>query len=221
MKQMFSWNSLAFCMIHQMLAICSLVPLPFYKPRLYISKFPVHVLLKPCLKDFEHNLTSMWNEYNCMVAWTFFGITHPWYWNENWPFPVLWPLLSFPNLLIYWVQHFSSITFRIWNNSAGIPSPPLALFIVMLPQAHLTSHSRKSGSRWVTTPSWSSGSLRSFLYSSSVYYCQVFPISSASHRSLRFLSLILVIPTRLRYTLQYYIGEDHVIIQGHSWRLSW
>ena len=32
-------------------------------------------------------------------------------WNENWPFPVLWPLLSFPNLLTYWGQHFNSIIF--------------------------------------------------------------------------------------------------------------
>ena len=31
----------------------------------------------------------------------------------------------------------------------GIPSPPLALFVVMLPKAHLTSHFRMSGSRWV------------------------------------------------------------------------
>ena len=31
----------------------------FYKPSLFISKFLVHVLLKPCLNDFEHNLTSM------------------------------------------------------------------------------------------------------------------------------------------------------------------
>ena len=38
--------------------------------------------------------------------------------------------------------------FRIWNSSTGIPSPPLALFIVMLCKAHLTSHSRMSGSRW-------------------------------------------------------------------------
>ena len=36
----------------------------------------------------------------------------------------------------------------------GIPSSPLALFIVMLPKAHLTSHSRMSGSRSVITP-WS------------------------------------------------------------------
>ena len=30
--------------------------------------------------------------------------------------------------------------------ATGIPSPPVALFIVMLPKAHLTSHSRMSGS---------------------------------------------------------------------------
>ena len=28
----------------------------------------------------------------------------------NWPFPVLWPLLSFPNLLAFWVQHFHSMS---------------------------------------------------------------------------------------------------------------
>ena len=56
-----------------------------------------------------------------------------------------------------------ALSFRIWNSSVGIPSPPLALFIVMLPEAHLTSHSRISSSRWVTTPSWLSGSLETFL----------------------------------------------------------
>ena len=40
---------------------------------------------------------------------------------------------------------FTASSFRIWNSSTGIPSPPLALFIVMLPKAHLTSHSRMSG----------------------------------------------------------------------------
>ena len=50
---------------------------------------------------------------------------------------------------------FTASSFRIWNSSTGIPSPPpLALFIVMLSKAHLTSHSRMSGSRWVITPSW-------------------------------------------------------------------
>ena len=85
--------------------------------------------------------------------------------DENWPFPVQWPLLSFPNLLAYWVQHFHSIIFQALKYSTVIPSPPLALFVVMVSKAHLTSHSRMSGSRWVITPSWLSGSWRSFLYS--------------------------------------------------------
>ena len=74
---------------------------------------------------------------------------------------------------------FTASSFRIWNSSTGSPSPPLALFVVMLPKAHLTSHTRMSGSRWVITPSWLSASWRSFLYSSSVYSCQLFLISSA------------------------------------------
>ena len=76
-----------------------------------IWKFMVHVLLKPGLENFEHYFASMWDEYNCVVVWAFFGIAFLWDWNENWPFPVLWPLLSFPDLLAYWVQHFHSIIF--------------------------------------------------------------------------------------------------------------
>ena len=68
---------------------------------------------------------------------------------------------------------FTASSFRIWNSSTGIPSPPLALFIVVLPKAHLTLHSSMSGSRWVITPLWLSGSWRSFLYSS-VYSCYLF-----------------------------------------------
>ena len=33
------------------------------KSTLYICKFLVHILLKPTLKDFEHNTASMWNVY--------------------------------------------------------------------------------------------------------------------------------------------------------------
>ena len=73
--------------------------------------FLVHVLLKPHLQSFEHYFASMWDECNCAVVWTFFGIAFLWDWNENWPFPVLWPQLSFPNLLAGWVQHFHSIIF--------------------------------------------------------------------------------------------------------------
>ena len=82
---------------------------------------------------------------------------------------------------------FTALSFRIWNSSTGIPSPRLALFVVMLSKAHLTSHSRMSGSRWVITPSWLSGSWSYFLYSS-MYSCHLFLISSASVRSIPFLS---------------------------------
>ena len=83
----------------------------FSKSSLYIWKFLVHIFLKPCLKDFEHYLASMWNEYSCVVVWTLFGIAILWDWNENWLFSVLWSLLSFPNLLTYWVRHFHSNIF--------------------------------------------------------------------------------------------------------------
>ena len=86
---------------------------------------------------------------------------------------------------------FTASSFRIWKSPTGIPSPPLALFIVMLPKAHLTLHSRMSVSRWVITPSWLSGSWSSFLYISSVYSYHLFLISSASVRSMPFLSFIV------------------------------
>ena len=80
---MFFWNSLAFSMIQQILAIWFLVPLPFLNPACDIWKFSVHTLLKPSLKNFEHYIASMWNEYNYSVVWTFFDIAFLWDWNEN------------------------------------------------------------------------------------------------------------------------------------------
>ena len=105
------WNSLAYSMIQRMLAIWSLVPLPFLNPA--------------CTSGSSH-FTYCWSQawsilsitlLACemsVVVWQFehfFGTAFLWNWNENWPFPVLWPLLSFPNLLAYWVQHFHSIFF--------------------------------------------------------------------------------------------------------------
>ena len=84
----------------------------FSKTSLNIRKFTVHILLKPGSENFEHYFSSVWDECNSAVIWVFFGIAFLWDWNENWPFPVLWPLLSFPNLLAYWVQHFHSIIFQ-------------------------------------------------------------------------------------------------------------
>ena len=71
----------------------------FSKTSLNIREFTVHVLLKPRLGNFEHYFANVWDECNCAVIWAFFGIAFLWDWNENWPFPVLWPLLSFPNVL--------------------------------------------------------------------------------------------------------------------------
>ena len=83
----------------------------FSKPSLNIWKFYVHVLLKSSLENFEHCFASLWDECHCTVVWTFFGIASLWDWNENWPFQILWPLLSFPDLLAYWLQHFYSVIF--------------------------------------------------------------------------------------------------------------
>ena len=94
-----------------MLAIWS-VSSAFSKSSLNIWKFLVHVLLKPGLANFEYYFDSMWDECNCAVVWEFIGIAFLWDWNEHWPFSVLWPLLSFPNLLSYWVQHFHNIIFQ-------------------------------------------------------------------------------------------------------------
>jgi hypothetical protein len=33
---------------------------------------------------------------------------------------------------------FTASSFRIWNSSTGTPSPPLPLFVLILPKAHLT-----------------------------------------------------------------------------------
>ena len=81
----------------------------FSKSSLNIWKFSVHIL--GSLDNIEHYFAIVWDEWNCAVVWTFLGIAFLWDWNENWPFLVQWPLLSFPNLLVYWVQHFKSIIF--------------------------------------------------------------------------------------------------------------
>ena len=80
----------------------------FSKFSMYIWMLLVHILLRPRLKDFEHYLANMWKEHNCMVVWIFFDIAFIWDLND---FLVLWLLLSFPNLLTYWMQHFNTIIF--------------------------------------------------------------------------------------------------------------
>ena len=162
----------------------------FFKTNLNIWRFTVHILLKSDLENLEHYFASVWDEWNCMVVGAFFA------------FPFLGIRMKTDIFQscghccisqICWHIECSTFTasfFRIWNSSTGIPSPPLALCVVMLSKAPLTSHSRMSGSRCVITPSWLTGSWRSFLYSFSVYSCHLFLISSASVRSIPFLPFI-------------------------------
>ena len=102
----------------------------FYKSSLNIWNFMVHILLKPGLENFEHYFAIMWDECNCEVVWTFFGIAILWDWNENWPFPGLWPLLfpKFAGILSAALSQHHLSGFEI----AQLESP-LALFIAMLP----------------------------------------------------------------------------------------
>ena len=147
---MFFWNSLAFSMIQHMLAIWSLVPLPFLKPACTSgSSRQIHILLKPGLENFAHYFTSMWDECNCVVVWAFFGIAFLWNWRALPFFGIGMKTDLFQSCGHCWVfqicQHiecstFTASSFRIWNISTGISSPPLGLLIVMLPKAHLTSH---------------------------------------------------------------------------------
>ena len=133
----------------------------------------------------------MWDECNCVLIWALFGIAFLWdrmktdlfqSCGHSWVFQICWHIES---------STLTVSSFRIWNSSTGIPSSPLALFIGMLPKSHLTSHSKISGSRWVITPSWLSESRRYFLYSSSVFSCHLYLISSASVRPILFLSIIV------------------------------
>ena len=175
-------------MIQQMLAIWFLVPLPF---------------LNPARTSGSSQFTYCWS-----LTWRILSITFLAYeWVQlcgslnilcSCPLGLEWKLTFSNPVATAEFSKFAGIlsaasSFRIWNSSAGILSPPLALFVAMLPKAHLTSHSTMSGSRWVITPSWLFASWRSFLYSSSVYSYHLFLISSASVRYIPFLSLIVPI----------------------------
>ena len=102
----------------------------FSKTSLNIWKFTVHVLLKPGLENFEHYFTGVWDE--CNLALPFFGIgmktelLQPC--GHCWMFQICWHIEC---------STFTASSFRIWNSSTGIISPPLALFVVILLKAHL------------------------------------------------------------------------------------
>ena len=146
-------------------------------PILLFSYISLHWSLR---KAFLSLLAILWHCLSLGLEWKL-TFSSPVSCGHCWVFQICWHIEC---------STFTASSFRIWNSSAGIPSPPLALFVVMLPKAHLTSQSTISGSRWLITPLWLSGSWRSFLYSS-VYSCHVFLISFAYVRSIPFLSFIV------------------------------
>ena len=135
---MFFWNSLAFLMTPQMLEILSLVPLPFLNPAWtsWSSWFTncwslAWRILSITLPVCEMNAIVQYFEQS--LALPFFGVgmkidlfqSH----GHCWVFQICWHIEC---------STFTATSFRIWNSSTGILSPPLALFVVMLPKAHLT-----------------------------------------------------------------------------------
>ena len=106
----------------------------YSKISLNIWKFMVHVLLKPGFENVGHHFTSIWDECNGAGVWTFFGIAFLWDWNQTdlfkscdhcYIFQICWQIEC---------GTFITLSFRIWNSSTRILSPPLALFVVMLPK---------------------------------------------------------------------------------------
>ena len=113
-----------------------------------------------------------WDECNCEVVRTFFGIAFLWDWNEIDLFQSCGHCWIFQICRHIECSTLTASSFRIWNSSSEIPSSPLALFAVMLPKAHLTLDSRISSSRWVITPSWLPGLFRAFFVQ---FFCVFFP----------------------------------------------
>ena len=146
-------------MIQSMLVIWSLIPLPFLNSawtsgssQLMYCWSLVWRILSINLLACEVSTTVQWFEYS--LALPFFGIamTADLFQScgHGWVFQTCWHIEC---------STFTASSFRIWNNSAGIPIPPLALlFLVMFSTAHLTLHFRVSGSMWVITLSWLSES---------------------------------------------------------------
>ena len=87
----------------------------FSKSSLKIWKFTIHVLLKPGLENFECYFASVWDECNCVVVWTSFGIAFLWDWNENWLFQSCGHCWVFQSCWHIEYSTFTASSFRIWK----------------------------------------------------------------------------------------------------------
>ena len=158
----FFWKSLASSMIQQMLAIWSLIPLPFL-----IQAWTSGSSQFPWCWSLGWRILSI-----TLLVWVMSAIVQWFKCSLVLPFLGIWIRIDlFQSCGHYWVFHIcwhiecSTLTpssLRILNSPSGITSLPLALLATVLPKAHLTSYSRMSDSKWVTTPLWLSGSLTSF-----------------------------------------------------------
>jgi len=120
----------------------------FSKSSLNMWKFPVHVPLKPSWRMLSITLLAcevsaiMWySEHSLTLPFLGTGLITDLFQSCDhcWVFQICWHIEY---------STFTTSSFRIWNSSIGIPSPPLDLFVVRLPMVHMTSLSRVSGSRW-------------------------------------------------------------------------
>ena len=60
----------------------------FSKSSLNVSKFSVHVLLRPFLENFELYFASIWDGCNCAVVWAFFDLSLGLEWTLTFSSPV-------------------------------------------------------------------------------------------------------------------------------------
>ena len=111
-----------------------------------------NVLLKPGLENFEHYFASVWDECNCTVVWAFFTLPFSGIGVKTDLFQSCGHCSAFQICWHIECSTFTTSSFQIWNSSTWIPSPPLALFIVMFPKAHLTL----KGCCWITRIHWDS-----------------------------------------------------------------
>ena len=120
-------------MIQKMLVISSLFPMPFLNPACTFGSSKFTYCWSLSLKDFEHYLTSIRNEHNCIVAWMSFSIAFIWDWNRKLTFSIPGATAEFSKFVCVLgsalKQHH---LLRFLNSSAGITSPPLILFMEML-----------------------------------------------------------------------------------------
>ena len=132
---MFFWNSLAFSMIQKILAIWPLVPLLFLNPAWSSgSSWLIHCwshswrILSFTLLVCEMSAIVRWFEHSSLVL-LFFGIGMKTDLFQScgccWVFQMCWHIEC---------SILTSSSFRTWTCLTGTPSPPLALFIVMLPK---------------------------------------------------------------------------------------